>query len=256
MTMVWKYLLFFLLCLLISLVVNLPVRQVLSHIEIPKTVRLAGVDGTVIVGRVGKISVNEFPFRAVNYHLEPGCLLLLKICYRLDYERGSTRAAFNLLSSDIEVAQARADYPASELAVYVPNQMIQPEGLLELNVEELVIVAGKLAKMTGKLIWRDLGVKSGETALNIGDYQIDFSGNPQQYDFKLNDLKANLDVSGKGEISVDGQYSVDIRIVSEATIDPKLKNVLDLFANPISYNNYRVEQSGRLPANVTRLLFK
>ena len=93
-------------------------------------------------------------------------------------------------------------------------------------------------------------------SLNLGDYQVEFSGNQQQYDFELGDLDADLDVDGKGDIKSDGQYRVDVKISSETTIDPKVKNLLDLFATTVSYNNYRVEQTGRLPPNVTRQLFR
>jgi len=53
----WKYLPFFLLCLAIALVINLPVRQVLWHLKTPPTVRLEGVSGTVIHGQVQRATV-------------------------------------------------------------------------------------------------------------------------------------------------------------------------------------------------------
>jgi hypothetical protein len=138
----------------------------------------------------------------------------------------------------------------------MPKMMVQPDGRLELTVEQMTIIEGVTAAAKGKLLWRDLGVSAEGTSLNLGDYQIEFSGDLQQYDFRLSDIDSGLDVDGKGDISADGQYSVDVRIASEVTIDPQVKSVLDLVASQVSYNNYRIEQNGRLPPNISRLLFK
>ena len=252
----WKYLLFFLLCLAVALALNLPIGQVLPHLQIPPTVALAGVSGTAISGRVRQVTVNQFPLRDVRYRLQPSCIALLKICYRVEYAQGSTRVGYDLINGDTEVDQTRVEYTAAELSAYMPNLMVQPDGRLELIVEQMTIIGGITAAADGKLIWRDLGVTAEGTSLNLGDYEVEFSGNSQQYDFKLGDLDADLDVDGKGDIRADGQYSVDVKISSQTTIDPKVKNMLDLFASNVSYNNYRVEQTGRLPPNVTRQLFR
>ena len=251
----WKYLLFFMLCLVIALAVNLPVRQVLAYVQLPKTVSLGGVDGTVFHGGAQVVSIRNFPLRDVSYRFEPSCIALLKVCYRIDYEKGTARAAYDLLNGDVELSETRAEYQAIELAAYVPNMIVQPDGRLELLLDEATVIAGQPAALNGKLIWRDLGLKTGDDTLSIGDYQVDFSGSPQKYDLKLSDLDASLKADGKGSISADGQYSVNINLSSENPIDPKIRNVLDLLATKAGYNNYRVERKGRLPPNITRQLF-
>jgi len=243
------------LCLAAALVINLPIQQLLPHMQLPNTIRLNGIAGTAFHGTAQEVSINRFPLRDLSYRFKPSCIPLLKICYQVDYEQGASRVAYDLLNGDVEVSEARAEYQVIELAAYMPNMMMQPDGRLELTIDELAIVAGKPAALTGKLIWRDLGVKSDDVTLGVGDYQIDIIGNPQKYDLKLSDLDASLDVSGKGEVMADGQFRVDIKISSATTIDPKVKNVLDLLTKNISYNNYRVEQSGKLPPNITRQLF-
>ena len=149
----------------------------------------------------------------------------------------------------------RAEYQAAELAAYMPNAMVQPDGRLELLIDELTLITGRPAALNGKLIWRDLGLKANDEMLSIGDYQVDFSGSPQKYDLKLSDLDASLKANGKGFITAGGQYSLEIKITSETPIDPKIRNVLDLFATKNGYNNYRLEQKGSLPPNITRQLF-
>ena len=251
----WKFTLFFLLCLLIALLFNLPVQQVLPHLRLPQTIRLAGVDGTVVRGEAREIVVEGFPFYDVDYRYLPSCIPLLKICYRISYRQGTAQVAYDLLNGDTEVSGARFEYPVPELAQYVPNLLVRPSGRLELMVDEMAIVGGKPSEVSGKLIWRDLGIDDDGIRLNIGDYQMDFNGDASRYAFKLSEIKGSLDVDGEGEVGADGQYRVDVRIVASDSIEPQVRNVLDLTAKKISYNNYRIEQNGRLPAQIRAQIF-
>ena len=251
----WKFLLFFLLCLAIALLLNLPVKQVLPHLSLPPTIQLAGVDGTVIRGEAREVVVEGFPLYDIEYRFLPSCMPRLKICYRVSYLQGTVKVAYDVLSGDAEVSGARIEYPVSELVQYVPNLLVRPSGQLELVVDEMEIVGGKPSAVNGRLIWRDLGVDDGDPRFDIGDYQVDFSGDASRYEFKLSELDGGLDVDGEGEVGADGQYSVDIRIVASDSIEPRVRSVLDLAANKISYNNYRVDRTGRLPAKIRAQIF-
>jgi len=248
--------LFFVLCLMFALLFNLPAQQVLPHVKLPNTVRLVGVDGTVFRGTAQEIRINGLPLSALNYRFLPSCIPLLKVCYKITYAQGAFQLAYDALNSDTEVSQARIEYPIAELARHVPNLLVKPLGNVELLIDDLSMVQGKPTALNGKLIWRDLGLDNDGSTISIGDYQIDFSGDQQKYDFKLSDLDANLDVAGEGEIKADGQYDVDIKITAESSIDPQVKKVLDLVAANAGYNQYRFEQKGRLPPNLTRQLFQ
>jgi len=252
----WQFVLFFLLCLVLALVFNLPIQQVLPHLKLPPNIRLVGVQGTVFGGTAQEIIIDRFPLRAIRYRNLPSCLLLLKACYQIDYEQGTVQLAHDVLSGDTVISDTRVEYPVAELAKQVPNIPVNPVGRLELVIENLSMVQGKPTALNGQLIWRDMGIDNDGDKINIGDYQVNFTGDRQQIEFKLSDLDASLGVAGKGEIKADGQYSVDIKLNVEDGLDPKVKNVLDLFAAKAGYNKYRIEQKGRLPPNLTRQLFK
>ncbi|MDH3388250.1 MAG: type II secretion system protein N [Gammaproteobacteria bacterium] len=256
MIRLWKFTLFFLLCLVVALLFNLPIQQVLPYVKVPDTVRLVGIDGTIVRGKAQEISVNQFPVRDIDYRYLPSCIPLLKVCYRVTYEQGTIQVAYDLLNGDTEVSGARIEYPVVEIVKYLPNLPVQPAGRVELLIDDLAVIDGKPTALNGKLIWRDLGLDDSGIKLNIGDYQVDFTGNPQKYDFKLIDLDASLDVDGEGEVDATGLYTVDIRIESETGIDQQVKSVLNLVAKSTGYNKYRIEQAGRLPPDVTRQLFR
>ena len=252
----WKFILFFLLCLMFALLSNLPIQQVLPHLQLPANIQLVGVRGTAFRGTAQEIIIDQFPLRAISYRNLPSCFLLLEACYQISYEQGTVQLAYEVFNGDTEISDTRVEYPVAELVKHVPNVPVNPVGRLELVIDKLSMVQGKPTALNGQLIWRDMGIDNDGSKISIGDYQVDFTGDQQKLDFKLSDLDASLAVTGKGEVRADGQYNVDIRIEAQTGIDPKVKNVLDLFATKADYNKYRVEQKGRLPPNLTRRLFK
>ena len=248
--------LFFLLCLVVALLFNLPISQVLPHVELPRSLQVSGVDGNVLEGTAVEVRIDDFPIRRIEYRYLPSCIPMLKICYRIDYDRGQVQVAYDLLNGDSEISKTRIQYPVAELLKYVPNALARPVGRLQLEIDDLTMLQDKLVTAEGRLIWRDMGINDDGIKIDIGDYKVDFSGNPQQYDFTVRDLDAALDVSGSGNIKAAGVYEVDVKIGSQDGIDPQVKSVLNLVAARISVNKYRIEQKGRLPANITRQLFR
>ena len=252
----WKFALFFVLCLVIALPINMPVQQLLTHMQLPPSVRLSGVDGSVFRGQADEIVVEQFPLRDVDYRFQASCIPLLKVCYRIEYRQGNVEVAYDWLNGDVEISAAKLEYPVTEIARLVPNLLVQPSGRLELIIDEMEIVGNKPSLLNGKLIWRDLGIDDGGTRLEVGDYEVEFTGDVDRYSFKLADIDADLDVDGEGEATADGQYRVEIRIVAaDEGVDSRIRSVLDLVAQKVSYNNYRIDHNGRLPAQLRARLF-
>ena len=251
-----KYFGLFLLFLLVALVINLPIQHLLPYADLPKTVQIYGVDGRLLQGRAAEVVVNRFALRKIEYQFLPSCLLQLKVCYQIDYQQGRVQLGYDILNGDTELNRSQIDYPVAELLTQLPMVLpVKPSGHVQLVIDELSLVENQLVSVRGKLIWRDLGVDEQDVQINIGDYQVEFTGSDTQYDFIISDIDALLDVSGDGSISDDGSYEIDMRVSSEGSIDPQVKSVLELFAERTSVNKYRVEQQGDLPAGMTRQLF-
>ena len=253
-----KFLLFFLLCLAVALVVNLPVQHLLAQAKVSRSVQLYGVDGRIFSGRVGEVAWQRVPLRNVEYRFVASCLLKLQLCYRVDYDRGGFRLGYDLLNGDSEVSQARLEYPVAEILTYVNQPLpVRPGGRAELHIDQLTMRDKSLAAASGKLVWRNLGVDDGDVQLDIGDYQVDFTGSPEQYAFEFSDLDASLDVTGDATIDADGRYQADVRLsAASGNIDSQVRSVLDLVAQRSSANQYRIEREGRVPPKIARQLFR
>jgi len=241
----------------VALLFNLPIQQVLPYINLPRSVQLTGVDGSLLKGSVEEVRINGFPIQNITYRYKPSCIPLLKVCYRIDYSQGQIKLAYDLLNGDTEVSRSNVEYPAAQLLQQLPNAgLVKPSGRLQLAIDDMSMLKDKLVAVSGKLIWRDLGLNDDGIKLDIGDYQVDFTGSPKSYEFTFSDLDAALDVSGDGSINAAGRYEVDVRITSESGIDPQVKSILNLIATRGSVNKYRIEQKGQLPRNLTRQLFR
>ena len=128
MLRIWQYFLFFLVCLLIALALNLPARHLLQRTTLPDTVRVAGIDGTLLRGRAAQITIDRFPLYDVHYRFLPSCLPVLKLCYAIAFDRGELRAGFDLVNGDSEISQTRIDYPAADLMAYMSSPLLRPVG--------------------------------------------------------------------------------------------------------------------------------
>ncbi len=70
----WKFVLFFVLCLAVALLINLPVQQVLPYVKLPQSVRMAGIDGSLFSGSAAEVRINDFPIRGIQYRYLPSWL--------------------------------------------------------------------------------------------------------------------------------------------------------------------------------------
>ena len=257
MYILWKYTLIVLLCLTVALLFNLPVQHVLPYVQLPPSMQLAGVDGTVLKGKAAELRISDFPLRGIRYRYMPSCIPMLKICYHVVYNRGEIHVAYDLLNGDSEVSRSEIEYPVADLLRLLPDEApANPSGRLQLLIDDLSMQADKLVAINGRLIWNDLGLSNVGIKIDIGDYQVDFRGDPQRYEFTFSDLNGSLDVSGDGKISADGLYQVDVRIEGEAGIEPHVKSVLQLVATRTGVNKYRIKKKGRLSSDVRRQLFR
>ena len=257
MLRLWKFTLFFLLCLVLALLINLPVKHVLPYVKLPQTVRLTGIDGNLFSGSIEEVYFDDFPIRGIQYSYMPSCIPMLKLCYHVDYDAGQVQLAYDVLNGDTEVSNSRVEYPVTTLLAHTPvPALVKPTGRLQLEIDDLSMQQNKLLSVNGKLTWRDLGLDQDGSNVNIGDYEVDISGDVNAYNFTFNDLDAALDVSGDGSISAAGIYEVDVRIAPQASLDPQIKTILNLVAARSSDNKYRIERKGQLPTNITGQLFR
>lgn len=257
MKRIWKPALFFVLCLIFFLVINLPVALILKQVTLPNNIKLHGVNGQIISGHIASVYANNFPIRDIDYEADLSCLLTLKVCYQINYQNGKANISFNPLSNHTVIEQLDVEYSMAELAPLMNQLLVKPTGELNLKFNQISLKPNnanqiKIGNIDGLAIWRNAGV-AGED-INLGDYQIVLEREANSYQFKLTDRKAMLDIDGEGRLKSNGEYLFDIKIQADSSLDNNIKSMLTLAAKKKGLNEYTIHRQGQLPPQLTSQL--
>ena len=240
----WKPALFFLFCLVIAVLINLPVSLILARVKLPDHISISGLQGTAFHGAASELLVNAYPIRQIDYQAEYSCLLAASLCYRLKFEDGTASLRFEPITNTIEITGLDADIPMQRLSQLSNQTLVSPSGSLKLDIDKLVIKQGKLTDISAIAIWQDAGVVGED--FDLGDYQLEIEKGIDQYRFILKDNDAMLAIDGKGILATNGQYSLNIDIKARPGLNPQIKNVLELIAKKKGLNQYLIHRTGQL----------
>ena len=252
MKAIWKPTLFFVFCLAIFLIINLPVGLILKHASLPTAVKLYGVKGQVTSGHITEVYVNNFSFRDINYKADLSCLLTLHVCYQINYQNGKANILFNPLTNNTAIEQLDVDYSMAELAPLMGQLLVKPTGELNLKFNQINLKQNKVSNINGLVIWSNAGVVGEGT--NLGDYQLQVAREDNSYRFKLIDLKAVLGIAGTGRLKSDGEYLLDIKVKVASDMDGGIKSLLSLAAKKKGINEYVIYKQGQLLPHLSRQL--
>ncbi len=254
MTRLWKPGLFFLLCLLVALLINMPLGQLLGIVKIPGNIRVFQPEGSLISGRIDGIDINQLLIQDLEYEANLRCLLSLGLCYQVSNPYGSLQVRYDPIAGSTELTQVNLEYPLQDLNRMMGTVLVQPTGLLQINFDSVMIVQDKLNDINGTLVWKDAGL-AGED-INLGNYVLSVGKIEGRYELVIDDIDALLDLAGRASLKADGEYTLDISIRTKSGLEPGIKNALDLVARKQGINQYVVRRTGSLdPALLGNLTF-
>jgi general secretion pathway protein N len=239
---VWKAALFFVFCLFITLIINIPVGYLAGRIEIPEQIKISQLSGTLLEGRADTLVVNQLIIQDLEYDFDSACLITLKLCYKFNFADGSGLIQFIPVTGSVVVSQLDLEFSMSNLAGMSDQLLIKPSGSLYLSSDKIILANGQLTDIDAMLIWKNAGI-AGEN-INLGDYQLTISKQNQQYLIFLADKEATLKIDGKGDLKSDGKYSLDININTMSGLEPGVKQALELLATKKGLRQYKIRRSG------------
>ena len=242
MKAVWKPALFFVLLLIITLLINMPARHLVARLKIPTGVKISQLQGSLLEGQVGVLTVNQLIIRDLKYAIDSSCLLSASLCYQLIFSGGSMLIRYIPISGAVEVSGLDIELSMSNLNVGADKLFFKPSGSLYLSSQKLIFVQGKLVDIDALVVWKEAGI-AGED-INLGDYQLNVTKGVGQYQVNLTDKGAVLNVEGEGALKADGSYSLSINIKSSSGLQARIKNALELIARKKRLNQYQVRWSG------------
>jgi len=243
---------FFVLCLFLALIVNMPVVHLLAQVKLPNNILLAGVKGTLFNGNVDSLLVNKIKVDDLAYSFQADCLLKLKICYDIEADLGNGQIQLDPVDQSLYLHNFEINYPLENLVAFADRLLVRPSGNLQIHIDTLNLKQQKVGGVNGRILWQQAGIV-GET-IELGDYELTVDQATRGYQFKLKDLKALLTVDGKGQLKADGKYSMNITIQSQPGLNQSIKSALEFVARKKGLNRYDVRRSGQLPGQVLKYL--
>lgn len=257
MKKIWKPTLFFVFCLAIFLIINLPVALILNQVVLPNDIKLDGVKGRVTSGHIVAVYANNFPIRDINYETDLSCLLTLDVCYQINYQNGKANFSFNPFTNSTVIEQLDVEYSMAELAPLMNKLLFKPAGELNLkfnqiNLKQSNVNQIQIGNIDGQVIWSNAGIVGED--INLGDYQLGVTREDNNYRFNLTDRQAVLKIDGTGRLKLNGEYLIDINIKADSGLDDNIKSMLTLAAKKKGLNEYTINRQGLLPPHLTSQL--
>jgi hypothetical protein len=242
MKSIWKPALFFVFCLIITLLINMPVGHLMAQAKIPDTVKILQLQGSLLKGQANTVVVNQLIIHDLEYVFDGSCLITVSLCYQLNFAEGSVLVRFVPISGSIEVSQLDIELSMDNLSGISDQLLIKPSGSFHLSSDKFQFVQGKLADIGAIMIWKNAGIVGED--INLGDYQLNIKKDAGLYQVSLADKEAILDVVGKGDLKSDGRYSLDIDIKASSGLEPRIKSALEFVASKKGLRQYSIRQSG------------
>jgi len=234
------------LLLLLTLLATAPAR-LLGLILPPEMIVMQGFGGTLWRGTASRCLVQTpaglLHLGVVQWRLNPWSLVMFAPRISLDSAWGSQSFTTELVlrgEQDIDMTALEATFPAGLLSQFAPVELA---GLLQVQLEYLVLREGVPTQGKGRLVWLDGGWDSPTGPLPLGTYALDFAQAP---DAPLQGEVLTLagDVSAQGSVELAGKsYGIDITVQSAAGLDQRLQQALSLMARPVE-QGYRIKLSG------------
>jgi general secretion pathway protein N len=170
-------LLLVLIAIVVAMLWSLPARFVFDRFSARvQPLRLQGIEGTLWRGEAAMASYAAKPLGPVQWQLDPLPLLRGAAVgeMRLDNVQMNASSGFRATRTRLELANAKATFPASLLAPVLDIPSLVLLGTVEIDMQDVVIDAGIIRSAIGTLTWSDVGV-SGAAEARLGKLIVSFA---------------------------------------------------------------------------------
>lgn len=183
-------------------VARTPAQWVIKQADLPNTIILNGINGTIWNANIDSVIVNGYVINSVETHVN--LLSLLTLSPSVDISFGGALvngpegyATVGNLQSDIEVSNAKvsilANDIAKELTLPIP---LTAKKYIDITLNEFVMGKPICAQLSGNINWDNASVNALDEKVNLGSLKADLSCN-----------------KGKGVITIDPKNDLGLTMI-------------------------------------------
>jgi len=230
------------------LVVTFPAQRAVSMLqaEVPQ-LRVAGVSGTAWEGRISTLQVMGQNFQRLKWSFNPFSVFKGSVAFDISFNGDGRSAEATLgLRSDGAVVfnDLRAKLPVADIDQHLGLDGVELSGLVELQLQELVVMGNTLLSAEGDVFWRQAGVDA-PVAQVLGDYSAVLTTDDGGVKARVKDDGGPLELEGLALLN-DGGYSLNVTASVRDTEEKMLQQGLNMMGTRQADGRYALQFSGKL----------
>ena len=247
----WYYILIGIITYLVALILTFPAQRAYTITApylkaLPAKPVLSGVAGSIWSGRADTFGINYRNIGALEWELSPWPFFTGRIGgdVALHLTDGLLRADTLLAGNgDATLKTLEGRLSLTELQPFFPMLPITLGGVLDINVEKLMILAGGVPESRGVAVWRNAEMLAPQQH-RLGDLKLTLSpGKNGGTLVEVSDNGGPLQVDGNVVIDAKQRYKIDLRLGS---VEKELSQFLSVLGKRDSKGRVAVKLEGRL----------
>lgn len=228
---------------LVFVVALVPANVVLSMVNLPSSIKIAGVEGTVWDSKLKALQVNELRIDNIKSQVSPLSLLMFSPAVDVTFGDAISQgldgyASVTGLMSSLHISNAQINVPANMAAQFAPLPIdLQAHRTLAVTIDEYTVGAPSCAKLVGRIKWKKAAVTVYGEKITLGDLQGDLSCQQGEVTLTINqpnELGLQLQVA----IGQNGQPYGEGFIKPNPTTPQAILQVLPLFSKANAQGQY------------------
>lgn len=224
-----KWSLLALLAYVFFLIAYLPAKQILNWFELPQSVSLYGVSGTVWQGRATQFNYKGIGLDNVRWKIRVLPLLWANLALEIDAGNNRDKDAiavagnmgFSLTNNQrISVDDLTAYLPAAQLVQHLPLPLpVDALGRFKVVLNELDYNQGCLA-LNGKGNWLNAAIQLPKRAVPLGNFRANLACKDNNIVLSIAEpnrlgLTAEVLLTPAGKANINGRFKLDPQLPSE-----------------------------------------
>lgn len=249
---VW-YSLIFLLFFAISLVVSVPVAQLLPYLPLPKALQLHGVSGTLWQGKAQDVYWQKTSLGQVHWDWQSSALWQGDLAYQVRFGEGSTwqlrgRGLVGMhWSGQAFARQVFASIPAQSVASQFDLPVpISVTGQVELTVRDWQYAQPWCASGEGEVVWNTDALGTPMGPLQVGPVITEIQCQDSAITAKGTQKSDQVSAQFSADLNQNGRYQSRAWFKPGSQFPESMASQLQWLGKPDTQGQYHFDRKGRL----------
>lgn len=213
-------------------------------------VQVLGSSGNLWRGQAVSVNFNGIVLQSVEWRWRPQSLLIGRISHRLNAQtsNGSLDAIVSsaFFDNTLRISALNGSLPVEQLGASLQLPIMPFTGRMQFDIQQLQLRSGRPWLVQGRVDFNDLGFTFTSPPITLGQYHAALSTQKEAIQVIVSSEAGQLEASGSGQITRDGQYALDLMMRPRANAVPSLVSLLQTVGRPNAEGWYLLRRNGAL----------